>query len=104
MPRLGKADHKLVHLVSRYKPIVKRIRPIGTTIHRWDDDALEQLRGTSDCTDWDVFVNNYTNNLDELTQTVSDYINFCVEVTVPIKQTKVFSNNKLWIKKSKTCN
>lgn len=82
----------------RYKPIVKRLKPTRITIQQWDDDALEQLRGALDCTDWDVFVNN-SGKLDELTQTVSDYINFCVEVTVPTKQIKVFPNNKPWITK-----
>ena len=35
----------------------------------------------------------------ELTQTISDYISFCVENTIPTKQVKVFPNNKPWITK-----
>ena len=38
-------------------------------------------------------------DLDELTETVSEYISFCVDLTIPTKKIKVFPNNKPWITK-----
>ena len=42
---------------------------------------------------------NATGDLDELTETISEYVNFCVELTIPTKQIKLFSNNKPCITK-----
>ena len=46
-----------------------------------------------------VFFGEIWNNLDELTETVTDYINFCVETVVPNKTVKIFGNNKPWVTK-----
>ena len=61
-------------------------------------DAIMTLQGALECTDWDMFVNS-TCSIDELVETIGDYINFCVESTVPKKTTKIFPNNKPWITK-----
>ena len=39
-------------------------------------------------------------NLDELTDTISEYVNFCTETLIPTKEIKMYSNSKHWITKS----
>ncbi|KAI3359006.1 hypothetical protein L3Q82_015389, partial [Scortum barcoo] len=36
-------------------------------------------------------------DIDSLTDCITDYINFCVETTVPTKRVRCFSNNKPWV-------
>ena len=49
-------------------------------------------------TDWGVF-EEACGTVDELTETVTDYINFCVETVIPSKTVKIFANNKPWVSK-----
>ena len=39
-------------------------------------------------------------DLDELTETVSDYVKFCKELIIPKKCIHIFPNNKPWVSKS----
>ena len=68
------------------------------TIKEWSDDAVEKLIGSLDCTDWDVFVDS-SSDINQLTESVCGYIDFCVECTIPQKTVKYFPNNKPWITK-----
>ena len=68
------------------------------TIKEWSGDAVEKLKGSLDCTDWDVFVNS-SSDISELTESVCGYIDFCVECTIPQKTVKMFPNNKPQITK-----
>ena len=58
--------------------------------------ALQQLQGSFECTDWDVFIDS-CDDISELTDTVSEYMNFCKECIIPTKELKVYANNKPWI-------
>ncbi|PIK37315.1 hypothetical protein BSL78_25853 [Apostichopus japonicus] len=98
LPALGNADHNLINLLPKYRPIVQRQKPSTVTVQQWNEDSLEHLRAALDATDWNAFMDAAW-DLDELTETVSDYINFCVELTIPTKQIKVYPNNKPWITK-----
>ena len=40
-----------------------------------------------------------TPDLDQLTEVIADYVNFCVDLNIPTKQVKIFANNKPWITK-----
>ena len=59
------------------------------TIKEWSDDVVEKLKGSLDCTDWDVFVDS-SSDISELTESVCGYIDFCVEFTIPQKTVKNF--------------
>ena len=50
-----------------------------------------------ECTDWNVFTDACGDDLDSLTVTVSDYINFCLDTVIPEQKVKVFAHNKPWI-------
>ena len=98
LSKLGKADHNLVNVVPRYRPKVQREKPRIITVQQWNNVTIDHLRAELDCSDWDMFV-KASADVHELTQTISDYISFCVENTIPTKQVKVFPNNKPWITK-----
>ena len=61
-------------------------------------DAVQNLTGSLDCTDWDAFVDS-ASEINELTESVCGYVEFCVERAMPQKTVKMFPNNKPWITK-----
>ena len=64
----------------------------------WTADTTEALRSCFDDTDWTVFIDS-CGSLDELTETVTDYITFCENNVIETKNVKCFSNNKPWVDK-----
>ena len=74
------------------EPIVTR------TIKEWSADAVQNLKGSLDCTDWDVFVDS-ASDINELIESVCGYAELCVERAIPQKTVKMFLNNKPWITK-----
>ena len=78
LPPLGRSDHNIVQLIPRYRPLVQREPTVTRTIKEWSDDAVD---------------------INELTESVCGYTDFCVECTIPQKTVKMFPNNKPWITK-----
>ncbi|KAJ8029731.1 hypothetical protein HOLleu_29200 [Holothuria leucospilota] len=69
------------------------------TVQQWNEDSfIEHRRAKMDSINWNVFV-DAAEDLGDLTETVSEYINFCVDFTIPTNKSKVFPNNKPWITK-----
>ena len=97
LPPLGKADHNLVHLLPVYKPLVNRQPAVSRMVKRWTDEAEEALRDCFETTVWDIFSDSHGEDIDNLTDSITDYINFCVENTVPTRTVRYFSNNKPWV-------
>lgn len=97
-PPLGRSDHSMIHLSPSYAPRLKASKPVTKSVKCWDEDKAEQLSGALACTDWTVFTAACP-DLDSLTTTVTDYINFCVDLVVPEKCVKIFPNNKPWVTK-----
>ena len=77
---------------ANYSPLVKRQPPKTGTVQ-----LCEDLKGCFECTDWDVFVDACGDDLDKLTDTVSCYINFCVDSVIPTKKIRSFANKKPWL-------
>ena len=77
---------------------MQREPTVTRTIKEWSDDAVEKLKGSLDCTDWDVFVDS-SSDINQLTESVCGYIDFCVECTITQKTVKKFPNTKPWITK-----
>ena len=96
---LGESDHTLIHLLPRYKPVLKRTKPELKTIKQWSEEALETLRGCLEDTNWDIFIENCP-DIDDLTSTVNAYILFCEESIIPKKTVKIYGNNKPWMTKN----
>ncbi|XP_056887462.1 polyhomeotic-like protein 2b isoform X4 [Takifugu flavidus] len=94
LPPLGRANHNLVHLQSVYKPLVQRQPAVTRTVKKWSEEAVEALKDCFNTTLWDVFSDVHGEDIDNLTNCITDYINFCVENTVPTSTVRSFSNSK----------
>ncbi|XP_072556770.1 uncharacterized protein [Paramormyrops kingsleyae] len=92
---LGHSDHCMVHLIPIYRQQLKRAKPVVKTVKKWTNAAKQELQDCFDCTNWTVF-EAASDNLDELTDTVTSYISFCEDVCVPTKTFCTYNNNKPW--------
>ena len=59
-------------------------------------EATDALNACFDCADWDVFF-YAESSLVEVVDRVTSYVNFCIDVLVPVKEVKIHPNNKPWI-------
>ena len=96
LPPLGKSDHNLITLMSKYTPVIRKQPITSKTVRIWSEDACETLRGCFECTDWTVFFDG-DNDPDSISDKVTCYINYCVESIIPCKSIKIFPNNKPWV-------
>ena len=97
-PPLGTSDHNMIYLAPTYQQKIKTTKPETKTVKQWTDDTLDQLRGCFDCTDWSLFTNT-SDSIDEITDVVSSYINFCHNTLIPTKTVTLYPNSKPWITK-----
>ena len=81
-PALGRSDHNVIHLVPKYRQLVKREKPRTHSVRVWDHDNSETLRGCFDCTDWQVFLDGCSDNVDDIADTVTSYIQFCEQMVI----------------------
>lgn len=94
-PPLGNSDHNVVHLLPTYRSVFKTCKPVTKVIKTWSNDSIEELRGCFLCTDWDVFYQDV--NIDAVTETITAYISFCVDLVIPQRVIKMYPNNKPYI-------
>ncbi|KAI3366540.1 hypothetical protein L3Q82_000672 [Scortum barcoo] len=80
-----------------YKTLVHRQPAVTRTVKKWSEEAEEALKDCFNTTLWDVFSDAHGEDIDSLTHCLTDYINFCVENTVPTRTVRSFSNSKPWI-------
>ncbi|KAI4892824.1 hypothetical protein NFI96_004611 [Prochilodus magdalenae] len=100
LPPLGKSDHNLVYLQPQYKPRV-RSQPITTrSFRKWSPGAEAALRDCFESTEWSVLQEPYGEDIEGITHCMTDYMNFCMDVVVPVKTVRCFANNKPWITSS----
>ncbi|KAK7925826.1 hypothetical protein WMY93_008136 [Mugilogobius chulae] len=95
---LGKSDHAVLLLVPKYRQKLKSNGVKSKVVQCWSSAFIDTLRGCFECTNWDVF-SAAAATLDELTDTVTSYVKFCVETCIPTKTVKTYSNNKPWFTK-----
>ncbi|KAG7499465.1 hypothetical protein JOB18_039315 [Solea senegalensis] len=96
---LGFSDHSCVLLAPVYQPALKKGKVERKEVALWTESAIRELNGCLHNTNWDVFKDSCT-NLDELTDTVVNYITFCEEMIIPRKTITLYPNNKPWVSKS----
>ncbi|KAI5095207.1 hypothetical protein C0J45_15282 [Silurus meridionalis] len=87
----------LDHLLPLYKPLVCRQPATSRTVTTWSDETDEALKDCFETTMWEELCNPHGEDIDSLTDCITDYINFCVENTVPTRTVWCFPNNKPWI-------
>ena len=100
LPPLGRSDHDMLHLSPSYTPAVKRLPVTTRTSRVWHPEADEALRCCFETTDWDVFCEDYGEDIDGLTECITNYINFCYDDIMPSRVIRCFPNNKPWITSS----
>ena len=83
-PPLGLADHNVICLLPLYKQVLKRLHPQSYSAPQWSEDSTAQLQGSLACTDWTIF----DGDLNSKVTAISDYINFCIHTTIPVKAIK----------------
>ncbi|GFS13772.1 endonuclease domain of the non-LTR retrotransposon LINE-1 [Elysia marginata] len=94
---LENSDHATLSLLPEYRPIYKRSKPVKKFVEFWN--VCEKLQDCFESTDWSVFV-DACDDVNELTEHVTDYFTFCVENVVEKKEVVVYPNNKPWIIKT----
>ncbi|TWW77451.1 hypothetical protein D4764_12G0008410 [Takifugu flavidus] len=97
LPPLGKSDHNLVYVQPQYTPLVQRQAASTGSIRRWTPEAEEALKDCFNITDWDVLLVEHEEDIDGMTDRLTDYLNFCVDVVVPTKTVQCYPNNKPWV-------
>ena len=96
-PPLGDSDHNMIHLLPTYKQKLKASKPTISSVRDWSPDAIEKLRAQLESTDWDILCN--ATNIDDNVDIFTEYINFCVDESIPMKEIKSYPNNKPWVTK-----
>lgn len=97
LPPLGASDHSVVYLRPVYLRLLKREKPQEKSVKVWDNDSIMTLQGCFECTQWEIFS---TDDINEQVETVTDYVNFCIDSVIPTKSFKVYPNDKPWVSKN----
>ncbi|KAK2908186.1 hypothetical protein Q8A73_009259 [Channa argus] len=88
-------------LMPAYRPLVKVAKPVKKQIQVWPEGSSEALQDCFDTTDWDMFKQaatfNNTTDLQEYAETVSVYINKCIDDVTVKKTITVLANQKPWM-------
>ncbi len=92
---LGLSDHCLVLLILTYRQKFKSAKPVLRTVKRWTNEAEQDLKACFDLTDWSVF-EAASNDLDELTETVTSYISFCEDMCIPTRTRLTYRNRETY--------
>ncbi len=80
---LGLSDHCLVQLIPTYRKKLKAAKPVIRLVKRWTNESEQDLKSAAP-------------DLDELTETVTSYINFCEDMCILTRTFLSFNNDKLW--------
>ena len=97
---LGKSDHNIIHMIPKYRSKLKTIKPTKKIVTIWTNENIEHLQHEFESTDWDMFIDSCL-DLDELNDTVTDYINFCEDKVSQKHRKEVvcYPNSKPWVTK-----
>lgn len=90
LPPLGRSDHNLVLLTPKYVPLVQRVPVITQTVRRWSQEALQHC---IESTDSDVLCGPHGEDINNMTDCISEYITFCDQTTIRTRTVSCFPNN-----------
>ena len=57
-PPIGKSDHNGIHLLPKYRQLVKHERPIVKTVQVWNGETLDKLKSAIETKRVVIFPNN----------------------------------------------
>ncbi len=77
-PQLGRSDHNVIHLLPKYRQMLKRTKPVIQPVWSWTKDSVANIRDCFQSTDWDLFFNDFNccNRHELLNYTITGYIIF----------------------------
>ena len=67
------------------------------TIQHWSDPSKSTVQDCFDHADWDMFWGASENNIDEYTDSVTEFIRKCIGDVVPTVTIETYPNQKPWI-------
>ncbi|KAK3545787.1 hypothetical protein QTP70_012756 [Hemibagrus guttatus] len=103
-PHLGYSDHISVMLIPAYRPLIRRFKPVVKLVKTWPEGAVSALQDCFECTDWDMFREAATTDLEEYMSSVTSYISKCTDDMTTSKSITTCSNQKPWMTaKSRDC-
>ena len=74
----------MVHLLPKYKSVLKTTKPTKKTITVRTEDSVKALRNCFEITNWSIF-DDSCSDLIELNDKISEYIKFCEEIVTSKK-------------------
>lgn len=74
-PPLGQSEHNLVKLLPKNHPVVQRQRVTQAVVHEWTPEAEEALQSCFEGTDWNVFIDDWGEDLNGLSECITVYVN-----------------------------
>ena len=93
LPPLDDSDHAMVHLIPKYKSVLKSCKPVKKIVTSKIHQNIEGLCGCFECTDWGVFLES-CDDLTELNDHVTGYIKFCEGLICPEKKYQILSKQQ----------
>ena len=73
-------------------------------IKNWTEESVQYLKACFDCSNWDMFIEAFGQDLDQLVNVKFSYVAFCRDMSIPCKRVNMYSNNKPWVTESvKAC-
>ena len=94
MPGLGSSYHYSVFLMPVYKPCFRRQAKEERIVRTWTEDSISSLQACFELMDWQCFY-VACDEINELIDTVSSYICFCVDHRIPPKVILIYPNTTL---------
>ncbi len=92
-PHFGKSDHLSVFLLPTDRQKVRCAQPTVRMVQCWSTESKFKLQGCFESTDWSILKDSAT-SLDEYTESVIGYVNFCVDNCILVRTICSYPNQK----------
>ena len=69
-PSVGKSDHLVVHLLPKYRQLIKREKVHKKNVKEWNEPAIDKLKTCFEITNWGLLMSN-ASSLDEAVSIVN---------------------------------
>ena len=86
----------MTHMQPIYHRKLAREKPEEKKKQQLTEQSFETLNASFDATDWNMFIDS-AHGIDELVNTVTEYLKFNTNLILPMKAIKQYPNNKPWI-------
>ena len=91
---IGSSDQNTVHLIPVYRQKLNTGKVSVREVKQWTTVEVEELHGSMECTDWDVFFSP-GDSLDHIATVISDYNAFYEDMIIPKTFVKITNTKEL---------